>query len=137
MLLAVLICFIDICESISIAKALAQVRRWHKLCMQRKRRRLHRASARLSVGTAWRPARCACLGCDGWAAGFPRCARRPVVEAARTALYRACSPQKNKYALNATQELRGLGVANLFGAAFNCYTTTGSFSRSAVNNEVG
>lgn len=53
--------------------------------------------------------------------------------------YRPICPllQKNKYALNATQELRGLGVANLFGAAFNCYTTTGSFSRSAVNNEVG
>jgi hypothetical protein len=27
--------------------------------------------------------------------------------------------QKNKYSLNATQELRGLGLANLAGAAFN------------------
>lgn len=45
--------------------------------------------------------------------------------------------QKNKYKLEATQELRGLGIANLFGAAFNCYTTTGSFSRSAVNDSVG
>lgn len=36
-----------------------------------------------------------------------------------------------------TQELRGLGVANLFGAAFNCYTTTGSFSRSAVMDSSG
>ena len=36
-----------------------------------------------------------------------------------------------------TQELRGLGVANLFGAAFNCYTTTGSFSRSAVMDTSG
>ena len=45
--------------------------------------------------------------------------------------------QKNKYKLNATQELRGLGIANLFGAMFNCYTTTGSFSRSAVNDSVG
>ena len=36
-----------------------------------------------------------------------------------------------------TQELRGLGLANLVGAAFNCYTTTGSFSRSAVMNDVG
>ncbi|PRW56212.1 sulfate transporter [Chlorella sorokiniana] len=68
MVLAFLICMVDICESISIAKALARV---------------------------------------------------------------------NKYQLNATQELRGLGVANLFGAMFNCYTTTGSFSRSAVNNSVG
>ena len=42
-----------------------------------------------------------------------------------------------RYKLNYTQELRGLGIANLFGAMFNCYTTTGSFSRSAVNNSVG
>lgn len=66
--LAAIICLIDICESISIAKALARV---------------------------------------------------------------------NKYRLNYTQELRGLGIANLAGAMFNCYTTTGSFSRSAVNNSVG
>ena len=44
---------------------------------------------------------------------------------------------KNKYKLDGTQELRGLGLANLGGAIFNCYTTTGSFSRSAVNNSVG
>ena len=37
----------------------------------------------------------------------------------------------------ATQARRGLGLANLMGAAFNCYTTTGSFSRSAVMNDVG
>lgn len=40
----------------------------------------------------------------------------------------ACSP---------TQELRGLGLANLVGCAFNCYTTTGSFSRSSVMDMVG
>ncbi|KAL4548022.1 hypothetical protein Ndes2526B_g07232 [Nannochloris sp. 'desiccata'] len=68
LLLAVVICLIDMCESMSIAKALAS---------------------------------------------------------------------KNKYRLNATQELRGLGVANLAGAVFNCYTTTGSFSRTAVNDSVG
>ncbi|CAL5218904.1 g648 [Coccomyxa viridis] len=44
---------------------------------------------------------------------------------------------RNGYDLNATQELRGLGLANLVGAAFNCYTTTGSFSRSAIMNDVG
>ena len=44
---------------------------------------------------------------------------------------------KNKYRLNATQELRGLGFANLFGSMFNAYTTTGSFSRTAVNDSVG
>ena len=42
--------------------------------------------------------------------------------------YDACSPGR---------ELRGLGIANLFGAAFNCYTTTGSFSRSAVMDQTG
>jgi len=36
-----------------------------------------------------------------------------------------------------TQELRGLGLANLVGACFNCYTTTGSFSRSSVMDMVG
>ena len=36
-----------------------------------------------------------------------------------------------------TQELQGLGLANLMGAAFNCYTTTGSFSRSAIMDNVG
>lgn len=53
-----------------------------------------------------------------------------------TSIARALA-QKNKYRLNFTQELRGLGLANLGGALFNCYTTTGSFSRSAVNNSVG
>ena len=36
-----------------------------------------------------------------------------------------------------TQELRGLGVANLLGCCFNCYTTTGSFSRTSVMDMVG
>lgn len=35
------------------------------------------------------------------------------------------------------QEIRALGYANIVGALFNCYTTTGSFSRSAVNNSCG
>ena len=39
---------------------------------------------------------------------------------------------KNKYELAATQELTGLGLANIVGSAFQCYTTTGSFSRSAI-----
>ena len=66
--LAIIICLVDICESISIAKALAQ---------------------------------------------------------------------RNKYLLNYNQELRAVGFANIFGAMFSCYTTTGSFSRSAVNNSAG
>lgn len=44
---------------------------------------------------------------------------------------------KNRYEIIPTQELRGLGIANLFGSAFNCYTTTGSFSRSAVMDSSG
>lgn len=34
---------------------------------------------------------------------------------------------RNGYELKPTQELTGLGVANLVGAAFNCYTTTGTW----------
>jgi sulfate transporter 4 len=45
--------------------------------------------------------------------------------------------KKHRYRLNATQELRGLGIANLFGSLFNAYTTTGSFSRTAVNEQSG
>ncbi|XP_059628195.1 sulfate transporter 4.1, chloroplastic-like isoform X1 [Cornus florida] len=44
---------------------------------------------------------------------------------------------KNGYELDANQELFGLGVANIFGSFFSAYPTTGSFSRSAVNNESG
>lgn len=35
------------------------------------------------------------------------------------------------------REIVGLGVANFFGAAFNAYTATGSFSLSSVNNASG
>lgn len=44
---------------------------------------------------------------------------------------------KNRYELVPNQEIIGLGIANFAGSAFNAYTTTGSFSRTAVNNEVG
>eukprot|EP00201_Polytomella_parva_P011035 CAMPEP_0175054308 /NCGR_PEP_ID=MMETSP0052_2-20121109/9431_1 /TAXON_ID=51329 ORGANISM="Polytomella parva, Strain SAG 63-3" /NCGR_SAMPLE_ID=MMETSP0052_2 /ASSEMBLY_ACC=CAM_ASM_000194 /LENGTH=690 /DNA_ID=CAMNT_0016318985 /DNA_START=40 /DNA_END=2112 /DNA_ORIENTATION=+ len=44
---------------------------------------------------------------------------------------------RNGYELNANQEITGLGIANFVGAIFNCYTTTGSFSRSAVNDQAG
>ncbi len=54
-------------------------------------------------------------------------------------LYFPCSAlaRKNKYQLSYNQEIVGLGIANFFGAAFSAYTTTGSFSRSAVNNDSG
>ncbi|KAJ3680836.1 hypothetical protein LUZ60_015325 [Juncus effusus] len=44
---------------------------------------------------------------------------------------------KNGYELDSNQELFGLGVANICGAFFSCYPSTGSFSRSAVNHESG
>ena len=52
----------------------------------------------------------------------------PCSRHAVTLGFSRCSP---------TQELQGLGIANLMGAAFNCYTTTGSFSRSAIMDNVG
>ncbi|XP_019192795.1 PREDICTED: probable sulfate transporter 4.2 [Ipomoea nil] len=44
---------------------------------------------------------------------------------------------KNGYELDSSQELFGLGVANICGSFFSSYPTTGSFSRSAVNHESG
>jgi hypothetical protein len=45
--------------------------------------------------------------------------------------------RKNGYQLAYNQEIVGLGLANFAGALFSSYTTTGSFSRSAVNNNSG
>ena len=45
--------------------------------------------------------------------------------------------RKNGYELNYNREIVGLGLANFAGAMSNCYTTTGSFSRSAVNDNAG
>lgn len=44
---------------------------------------------------------------------------------------------KHKYEIDASQELIGLGMANFLGGMFQSYPVTGSFSRSAVNNESG
>jgi len=44
---------------------------------------------------------------------------------------------KNNYEIDSSKELVGLGVANLCGGLFSGYPLTGSFSRSAVNNEAG
>lgn len=43
----------------------------------------------------------------------------------------------HKYELDSSLELIGLGMANFIGAMFGAYPVTGSFSRSAVNNESG
>jgi len=44
---------------------------------------------------------------------------------------------KHQYELDSSQELLGLGMANLIGAMFSSYPVTGSFSRTAVNNDTG
>jgi len=44
---------------------------------------------------------------------------------------------KHNYEVDSSRELLGLGMANFLGAMFHCYPVTGSFSRSAVNNEAG
>lgn len=44
---------------------------------------------------------------------------------------------KHKYELDSSTELIGLGVANFVGAMFQAYPVTGSFSRSAVNDQSG
>lgn len=44
---------------------------------------------------------------------------------------------KGKYRLQYNKEIVGLGLANFMGTLFNSYTTTGSFSRSAVNFSAG
>lgn len=44
---------------------------------------------------------------------------------------------KNRYEIVANTEIIGLGIANFAGSAFSAYTTTGSFSRTAINHETG
>ncbi len=44
---------------------------------------------------------------------------------------------KNNYEIDASKELVGLGMANLTAGLFSGYPLTGSFSRSAVNNDAG
>lgn len=45
--------------------------------------------------------------------------------------------QVHNYELDSSMELVGLGMANLTSGLFGGYPVTGSFSRSAVNNESG
>jgi len=45
--------------------------------------------------------------------------------------------QEKRYKLDFTQEIRALGITNIFGAMFNCYTTTGAFTRTSVNAMAG
>jgi SulP family sulfate permease len=45
--------------------------------------------------------------------------------------------QKNRYEVDANQELVGLGAANIAGSFFGAYPVTGGFSRTAVNAQAG
>jgi SulP family sulfate permease len=45
--------------------------------------------------------------------------------------------RKEKYKIYPNQELKALGLANIFGACFHSYPVSGSFSRTAVNKESG
>ena len=45
--------------------------------------------------------------------------------------------QVHGYELDSSQELAGLGIANVASGLFGGYPITGSFSRSAVNNDSG
>jgi SulP family sulfate permease len=44
---------------------------------------------------------------------------------------------RHRYEVDANQELIGLGLANVAGAFFSAFPTTGGFSRTAVNDEAG
>ena len=44
---------------------------------------------------------------------------------------------RNRYSIDANQELIGLGLANVAGSFFQAFPTTGGFSRTAVNAEAG
>ena len=44
---------------------------------------------------------------------------------------------KNGYTINPPQELFAQGITNIVGACFSCYASTGSFSRTAVNEKTG
>lgn len=50
---------------------------------------------------------------------------------------RAVSQQRGDHEVDADQELRALGAANLLGSMFGAYPSTGGFSRTAVNDRAG
>jgi len=53
------------------------------------------------------------------------------------AVAKAVQSRHKDYELNSNQELIGLGVANIGGAFFQAFPTTGGFSRTAVNDQAG
>ena len=50
---------------------------------------------------------------------------------------KAVAEKHPEYELDPNQELRALGTANIVGAFFQSYPTTGGFSRTAINEQAG
>mmetsp|Transcript_5267 Transcript_5267/g.9347 ORF Transcript_5267/g.9347 Transcript_5267/m.9347 type:complete len:764 (-) Transcript_5267:4164-6455(-) len=44
---------------------------------------------------------------------------------------------KHGYEIDSSQELLGLGIANLIGGVFQAYPTTGAIGQSAINDDIG
>lgn len=53
------------------------------------------------------------------------------------AIAKALEARHGDYRISPNQELVALGLSKMFGAFFHSFPTTGSFSRSAVNDELG
>ena len=53
------------------------------------------------------------------------------------AISKSISARNNHYKIDANKELFGLGMAKLIGSFFQAFPNTGSFSRSAINDEAG
>lgn len=53
------------------------------------------------------------------------------------AIAKALEARHGDYRISPNQELIALGLSKMLGALFHSYPTTGSFSRSAVNDELG
>ncbi len=53
------------------------------------------------------------------------------------AIAKTIAAKNDHYPINANKELLGLGLGKILGAFFQAYPSTGSFSRSAINNESG
>lgn len=60
-----------------------------------------------------------------------------ILDIAESTTVARAMAQEHRYKLDFTQELRALGITNIVGACFNCYTTTGAFSRTSTNSIAG
>jgi SulP family sulfate permease len=53
------------------------------------------------------------------------------------AIAKTLSAKNNNYPISANQELLGLGIAKVIGGFFQAFPNTGSFTRSAINEQAG